>query len=66
MTFTGGIIMAVGGIVPAWGIGLIGSKAVEAIGRNPEGSGKIMVAMLIALAFAESIAIYSFILALSK
>ncbi|MDR3253627.1 MAG: ATP synthase F0 subunit C [Endomicrobium sp.] len=61
MTLTGGIIVAIGGIAPALGIGMIGSKAVEAIGRNPEAAGKIMVNMLIAMAFAEAIAIYSLI-----
>jgi F-type H+-transporting ATPase subunit c len=64
MTLTGGIILAIGSLVPALGIALIGSKAVEAIGRNPEASGKITMAMLIAMAFAESIAIYAFILSL--
>jgi F-type H+-transporting ATPase subunit c len=63
MTVTGGIIIALGGFGPALSIGWIGSKAVEAIGRNPEAAGKIMVNMLIAMAFAESIAIYSLILA---
>jgi F-type H+-transporting ATPase subunit c len=63
MTFTGGIIIAIGGLGPALSIGIIGAKAVEAIGRNPEASGKIMINMLIAMAFAESIAIYSLILA---
>jgi F-type H+-transporting ATPase subunit c len=63
MTFTGGIIIAIGGVGPSLGIGMIGAKAIEAIGRNPEASGKIMVIMLIAMAFAESIAIYSLILA---
>jgi F-type H+-transporting ATPase subunit c len=62
-TLTGGIIVAIGGLGPALGIGIIGAKAVEAIGRNPEASGKIMVNMLIAMAFAESIAIYSLIFA---
>lgn len=63
MTVTGGVIIAIGGIAPAFSIGFIGAKAVEAIGRNPEASGKIMINMLIAMAFAESIAIYSLILA---
>ncbi|MDR1418226.1 MAG: ATP synthase F0 subunit C [Endomicrobium sp.] len=63
MTVTGGIIIAIGGIGPALSIGFIGAKAVEAIGRNPEAAGKIMINMLIAMAFAESIAIYSLILA---
>lgn len=47
------------------GIGMIGSKAMEAIGRNPEAAGKIMVPMLIASAFAEAIAIYALVIAFS-
>jgi F-type H+-transporting ATPase subunit c len=57
LALTGGIIIAIGGLGPALAIGMIGAKAVEAIGRNPEASGKVMVNMLIAMAFAESIAI---------
>jgi len=63
LTLTGGILVAIGGFGPAIAIGFIGAKAVEAIGRNPEASGKIMVNMLIAMAFAEAIAIYSLIFA---
>ncbi|MEA5001072.1 MAG: ATP synthase F0 subunit C [Endomicrobiaceae bacterium] len=66
ITLTGGIIIAVGSLGPGLGIGFIGAKAVEAIGRNPEASGKIMVNMLIAMAFAEAIAIYSLIFAFMK
>ena len=36
---------------------------MEAIGRNPEASGKIVPNMILAMAFAESIAIYSLIFA---
>ena len=62
-TLTGGLIIAIGGVGPAIGIGLIGAKAVEAIGRNPEASGKIMTAMLLGMAFAEAIAIYALVVA---
>ena len=62
----GGLIIAIGGIGPALAIGFIGSKAMEALGRNPEASGKILPAMLLAMAFAEAIAIYSLILAFTK
>jgi F-type H+-transporting ATPase subunit c len=62
-TITGGLIVALGGIFPAIAIGIIGSKAMEAIGRNPEASGRILPAMLLGMAFAEAIAIYSLILA---
>lgn len=60
---SGGLIVAIGGFAPAIGVGLIGMKAMEAIGRNPEASGKILPAMLLGMAFAEAIAIYSLILA---
>lgn len=59
----GGLIVALGGIMPALAIGLIGAKAMEAIGRNPESSGRILPAMLLGMAFAEAIAIYALILA---
>jgi F-type H+-transporting ATPase subunit c len=65
-TLTGGLIIAIGGVGPAIAIGLIGAKAMEAIGRNPEASGKVLTAMLLGMAFAEAIAIYSLILAFSK
>lgn len=55
--------MAIGGMGPAIGIGLIGFKAMEAIGRNPEASGKLFVPMLLCMAFAEAIAIYSLVVA---
>lgn len=62
-SISGGLIVALGGIIPALAIGMIGSKAMEAIGRNPEASAKILPAMLLGMAFAEAIAIYSLILA---
>ncbi len=63
ISVTGGLIVALGGLLPAVAIGMIGSKAMEAIGRNPEASGRILPAMLLGMAFAEAIAIYSLILA---
>lgn len=59
----GGLIIALGGIFPAFAIGLIGMKAMEAIGRNPESGGRILAPMLLAMAFAEAIAIYALVLA---
>jgi len=64
-SITGGLIVALGGIFPAITIGWVGSKAMEAIGRNPEASARILPAMLLAMAFAEAIAIYALILAFS-
>ena len=47
------------------GIGMIGAKAMESIGRNPEAVGKILVPMLIISAFAEAVAIYGLVIAFS-
>lgn len=65
-SISGGLIVALGGMIPALAVGLIGLKAMEALGRNPEASGRILPAMLLAMAFAEAIAIYSLILAFTK
>ena len=59
------LAIAVGSIVPALSIGLIGTKAMESIGRNPEAADKILVPMLLACAFAEAIAIYALVIAFS-
>lgn len=54
----------IGTIMPALAIGWIGSKSADAIGRNPEAAPKIQTAMILALAFAEAIAIYALVVAL--
>lgn len=59
------LAIGLGAIGPGIGIGFIGAKAVEAVGRNPEASGKILVPMLISAAFAEAIAIYALVIAFS-
>lgn len=59
------LAIGLGALGPGIGIGLIGAKAMEAIGRNPEAAGKILVPMLIASAFAEAIAIYALVIAFS-
>ena len=52
-----------GMIGPGIGIGLIAGKALEAIGRNPEASGKIQALMFIGIAFAEALAIFAIVIA---
>ena len=59
------LAIGIGSIAPALGIGYIGAKAMEAIGRNPEASGRILVPMLLACAFAEAIGIYALVIAFS-
>lgn len=63
---SGGLIVAIGSFAPAIGLGLIGYKAMESIAKNPDAYGKILSAMLIAMAFTEAIAIYSLLLAFSS
>jgi len=59
-----GLIMGFGTLGPALGIGLIGSKALEAVGRNPEATDKIQTLMILAIAFAEAIGIFALVVAL--
>ena len=56
--------IGLGAIMPALAIGWIGAKAVEAIGRNPEAASKVQTMALLAIVFAEAIAIYSLVVAL--
>ena len=61
-----GMALAVGlGVIgPGIGIGLIVSKALEAIGRNPDASGKVQATMFIGIAFTEELAIIALVVGL--
>ena len=59
------VAIGLGAIGPAIGIGILAGKAMEAIGRNPDAAPKIQTAMILAIAFAEAIAIYVLVIALS-
>lgn len=52
------IVVGVGMLGPSIGIGMLVSKALEAIGRNPEAAGKIQTNMFIGIAFTEALAIF--------
>lgn len=58
------LAIAVGVIAPAIAIGMIGSKGVEATGRNPEAASTIQTNMILAISFAESLAIFALVVAL--
>lgn len=58
------VCMGFGAIGPAIGEGLIGGRAMEAIGRNPAVSDKIIPNMIVAMAITESTGIYSLVIAL--
>lgn len=59
-----GLAIGIGAIGPGIGIGILAGKAMEAIGRNPDAEGKIRTSMILAIAFAEAIAIYALVVAL--
>ena len=58
------LAIGLGAVGPGIGIGILASKAMEAIGRNPEAAPKIQTAMILGIAFTEAIAIYALVVAL--
>ena len=48
----------------AFGIGKIGSSAMESIARQPEAASKIQTAMIIAAALIEGVALFGVVVAL--
>ncbi len=62
--FAAALAIGLGALGPAIGIGLLASKAMEAIGRNPEATSKIQSAMILAIAFTEAIAVYALVVSL--
>jgi len=59
---SGGIQGGLGCLGAAIGVGLVGARAAEAVGRNPGASGKILVQAIIGMALAEGLGILSLIL----
>ena len=60
---TGSFTLGMAGLGSGIGIGLVGAKAAEAVGRNPAAFGRILTVSILVMALAESIAIYALILA---
>jgi len=58
-----GLAIGLGAIGPGIGIGILGLGAMNALGRNPEARGPIMTNMILAIAFAEAVAIYALVIA---
>ena len=56
--------MSQGSFGPAIGIGMAVSKAMEAIGRNPEAEGAIRTTMILGAGLAEAVAIYALLIAI--
>ena len=58
----GSLSVGLCGLGSAIGVGLVGMKASEAVGRNPGASTKILVQSILAIAFAEAIVFYALFL----
>jgi F-type H+-transporting ATPase subunit c len=59
-----GIAIGLGALGPGIGIGILVSKAMEALGRNPEAQPVITPNMITGIVFTEAIAIYALVVAL--
>ncbi len=53
--------LGVAGLGSGIGVGMVGAKAAEAVGRNPGAFGNILTISIIGMALAEAIAIYALI-----
>jgi len=58
------LTIILGSAVPAAMVGWIGKTGLEGIARNPEAANEIRTSMILAIAFAEAIAIYALVVAL--
>jgi len=64
MYIAGALAIGLGALGPGLAIGILGYGAMQALGRNPEARGAIMTNMILAIAFAEAVAIYALIVAI--
>lgn len=60
---SGSFHIAFAALGSALGVGLIGMKASEAVGRNPGAATPILVQSILAMAFAEGIVFFAIFLA---
>ena len=58
-----GLAAGIGVLGPGIGIGILVSKALEAIGRNPEAAAPVQATMFIGIAFVEALAIFALVVA---
>ena len=59
-----GAIAILAGFGTAFGEGMVATKAVEMIGRNPEAEGKIRTTMILGIALTETVAIYALLVSI--
>lgn len=63
---SGNLHVGLAALGAALGVGFIGMKASEAVGRNPGAATKILVQSILAIAFAEAIVFYALFLVSNK
>lgn len=56
------LVVGLGIIGPGIGLGIMFSKALEAIGRNPEAAGPVQTTMFIGIGFTEALAIFALVI----
>lgn len=59
-----GLTYAISAVGAAIGVGMIGSAALNAAGRNPEKIGEYQTMMILAIAFADALAIIGLVAAI--
>ncbi len=59
---SGNIHVAIAALGAAISVGMIGTSASTAVGRNPGAATKILVQSILAIAFAEAIVFYTLFL----
>ena len=59
---TGSFQVGLAGLGSAIGVGLVGMKASEAVGRNPGAFGKIIAIAILGMALAEAIVFYAILM----
>ena len=62
--YLGAGLAMVGTLGAGLGIGILGAGAVQGIARNPDAAGAIQINMILAIAFAEAVAIYALVVAM--
>jgi len=60
---SGNFHVGIAALASAIAVGIIGSKAAEAVGRNPGAATKILVQSILSTAFAEGIVFFAIFLA---
>jgi F-type H+-transporting ATPase subunit c len=64
LKYIGAGLAMIGTLGAGLGIGILGSGAMQGIARNPDAAGSIQINMILAIAFAEAVAIYALVVAL--